>query len=63
MDIDWDTIEHFRREEFACPCCQRATMSRDFVRMLDNIREDLGRPIYVTAGFRCRKQADADPAT
>ena len=50
--------KNFRFSEFACPCCgkDRGVDSR-FIYLLQNLREKIGKPIYITkgGGLRCRK--------
>ena len=46
--------ENFTRDEFACHCgCGRALVDREFVRRLQALREDYGRPMKITSGYRC----------
>ena len=54
----WDSIEHFRREEFRCKCgkdCNGFPVEPDttMVRYADAIRERLGVPLNVNSGIRC----------
>ena len=57
----WDSIRHFRREEFRCKCGGRycngypAEMQEDVVRIADAAREHFGRPAHVVSGLRCRE--------
>jgi len=52
MEMTW---RHFRREEFACRHCGLNLISTDFVTKLDELREQFGRPLIVTSGYRCRE--------
>ncbi|TAN40782.1 MAG: peptidase M15 [Nitrospirae bacterium] len=48
--------KYFTDEEFACKCgCGKADVSSDLVNRLDQLREDIGRPITIASGFRCDK--------
>lgn len=54
---------YFDTTEFVCQCkhedCIDQKISIELVDRLDGIREDIGRPLTVTSGFRCTKhQAD-----
>lgn len=48
-------VEHFRKEEFACPCCGEARVSEGLVLMLEMIRRAVGVPLVLSSGFRCKK--------
>jgi len=48
--------ENFTVEEFTCPCgCGLWSVSLDLVRVLQDMRYDIGRPIYISqgGGIRC----------
>jgi len=50
--------EHFSAGEFACDCgCGHGRgdddVSEDLLDLLEDIREDLGKPMRVTSGCRC----------
>lgn len=51
--VDWTTVQHFRREEFACACCGVEKMQEDFLHKLDDLRERMGFPFIVSSGYRC----------
>lgn len=64
----WDEIEYFTREEFACKCGQYhspycdgypAEPKEAMVRIADRVRRELGVPVTVVSGLRC-KQHNAD---
>ena len=58
----WDDIRHFKPSEFDSPDAKGSGaehMDECTVRMLDDLREILGRPLAVTAGYRT-KQHNAD---
>lgn len=49
--------KYFNDEEFACPCCGRLPdggIDANLLEVLDKVREAIGRPLYVSSGFRCR---------
>lgn len=53
-----DLSTNFSREEFACPCgCGQGFRVGDidpgFILRLEEIREELGRPLFVNSGCRC----------
>lgn len=48
--------KYFVPSEFKCPCCGCLSIlgiPQRLVDVLDCIREDIGKPLYVTSGFRC----------
>lgn len=55
----WESIQHFRRDEFRCKCgkfCNGFPVEPDktMVRYADAIRERLGVPLIVNSGVRCK---------
>lgn len=50
---------YFSTKEFQCKCrnkdCVEQQVEIDLINKLDDLREELGLPITVTSGFRCRK--------
>jgi len=61
----WEEIEFFVREEFRCQCGGRycngfpAEPKEALVRIADRLRRNLGVPVTVVSGLRCR-QHNAD---
>ena len=64
----WDEIEYFTRDEFGCKCglyhapyCDGfpAEPKEAMVRIADRVRRELGVPVTVVSGLRC-KQHNAD---
>lgn len=58
--IDWETIEHFRREEFCCRCgsCGLGSADRmnpEVIEYLEVLRAQFGKPIKITSGYRCER--------
>ena len=56
----WDEIEHFDRSEFRCQCggkyCNGYPSEPDerMVRIADQLRKNLGVPITIVSGLRCK---------
>ena len=56
----WDEIVHFKRDEFRCKCggkyCNGYPSEPDerMVRIADQLRKNLGVPITVVSGLRCK---------
>lgn len=48
---------HFTQREMGCRCrrpeCDAAPMDRDFMRLLEDLRDHWGKPLVVTSGVRC----------
>ena len=60
----WDEIEYFDREEFKCKCggkyCSGYPAEPDerMVRIADQLRKNLGAPITIISGLRCKTWND-----
>ncbi|MHC4183882.1 MAG: D-Ala-D-Ala carboxypeptidase family metallohydrolase, partial [Planctomycetota bacterium] len=50
---------YFTLEEFQCTCCGKADMSIVLVEILNNIRHELGKPIFISSGYRCKEYNEA----
>ena len=50
---EWAQIRYFKPREVACPHCLVERMDLNFMKRLDDAREQFGRPIIVTSGYRC----------
>lgn len=56
----WDEIVHFKRDEFRCKCggkyCNGYPSEPDerMVRIADQLRKNLGVPITIVSGLRCK---------
>jgi hypothetical protein len=54
----WDSIKYFGRHEFACKCGKcggyPVEPSEALLRVLDKFREEIGEPVYVNSGIRCK---------
>lgn len=47
---------HFTRKEFECQCgCGMDSVDSELVNVLDDVRDYLGVPVFVTSGNRCKK--------
>jgi hypothetical protein len=46
--------KYFKREDFACPCCEQNLISDKLIDMLDTAREIAGIPFVITSGYRCK---------
>lgn len=59
----WDMMQNFKPLEFACPCgkCKNdgSNMSYDLLRIVQDIRDLLGKPIEVTRGQSCQEYNDS----
>ena len=49
----WNYFNYDNDVRLACRCCGRKEMNDDFMRKLDLLREQYGKPISITSGFRC----------
>lgn len=61
--MTWDDIKYFKPQEFQCRCCGVEEMDLEFVRLLDLIRMDMGKPLVVSSGYRCPKHNSAVSTT
>ena len=55
----WDEIKYFKKQEFACKCgkyCNGypAEIDMNMVKIADQIREKIGKPITINSGLRCK---------
>lgn len=48
-----DHTDHFSKLELSCPCCGVMGMNRKFLKRLEAIREDYGKPMKLNSSFRC----------
>jgi len=47
--------KNFNSSEFACKCCGRVSIDTRLVLKLQELRDEIDTPIYITSGFRCKK--------
>ena len=56
-------MKYFKLQEFKCRCCGQLPQPENIealvINVLDPAREALGRPIYVSSGYRCPKHNTA----
>lgn len=55
----WDEIKYFKKSEFACKCgkyCNGypADIDMNMVKIADEIRNRIGKPIQINSGLRCK---------
>ena len=55
----WDEIKYFKKSEFACKCgkyCNGypAEIDMNMVKIADEIRHRIGKPIQINSGIRCK---------
>ena len=55
----WDEIKYFNKQEFACKCgkyCDGypAEIDMNMVKIADQIRTKIGKPITINSGLRCK---------
>lgn len=55
----WDEIKYFKKHEFACKCgkyCDGypAEIDMNMVKIADEIRSRIGKPININSGLRCK---------
>lgn len=49
-----DLSENFSRKEFACHCgCGMDTVDSELITVLQDLRDEFGRPIKILSGNRC----------
>jgi zinc D-Ala-D-Ala carboxypeptidase len=52
--MNWNDLEYFTEHEFKCRCgCGHAPMDRAFLKALDAIRAEYGKPMKISSGYRC----------
>lgn len=45
--------KNFSASEVACPCCHKANMQAEFMKLLQEVRDIVGVPLPPTSGYRC----------
>ncbi len=55
--VTWNDIRHFESKEFDSPDAPNTglLMNMDFIRLLEQLRVLVGRPLPITSGFRTAK--------
>ena len=46
---------YFTYNEMKCPCCGIAISDPEFLMVMDNIREEVGKPLTINSWYRCEK--------
>jgi uncharacterized protein YcbK (DUF882 family) len=61
LQTDKQLTKNFRRLEFACKCgdCVMADVTPRLVEYLQELRDQIGRPISISSGIRCPKHNKA----
>ncbi len=49
---------YFKPEEFMCKCCGKEGIQDILVEAADELRDQLGRPVIITSGWRCANHPD-----
>jgi zinc D-Ala-D-Ala carboxypeptidase len=56
---DFDLSDNFSSSEFACKCknddCVEQRISKNYIEKLQKVREEFGKSITITSGYRCLK--------
>jgi len=47
--------ENFSFSEFVCPCCGKVIINSELVFSLQELRDVIKKPIFVTSGYRCER--------
>lgn len=53
MQVDSKLSKNFTKQELACSCCGKCEMFPEMVNVLQTIRNELGKPVFVSSGYRC----------
>lgn len=54
--VTWGDIQYFEKHEFKCPCgCNTNNINLKLVKILDDIRRDIGCALIISSGTRCSK--------
>ena len=57
--VNYYVTEHFMHSDFICPCCDMLKIVPGFYRhvnMLEQMRRELGFPVVITSGYRCKSR-------
>ena len=52
-------MKWFKLGEFSCPHCGANNIDPRFVQLLDEIREEYGKPMVIKSGYRCKAHNEA----
>lgn len=53
MQLDWQRWPNFSESEFRCSHCGKVHMQPEFLDLIQELRDRMGRPLVVTSGYRC----------
>lgn len=53
MIDDWSQFENFESSEFACTHCGKCDMHPRLILILQTMRDQLQKPIFISSGYRC----------
>ena len=45
--------DNFSYDELQCPCCEQLEIDYRFIKSLQEVRDEIGRPMKINSGFRC----------
>ena len=52
MNLDFNWGKYFTEEEFKCSHTGKCDMDQDFIDRMNQLREQYGKPIKITSGYR-----------
>ena len=55
--MDWSLYPNFKRKEFECHEHGECIMHPQFMNLLQEIRENYGKPMIISSGYRCRNHS------
>ncbi len=50
----WSGPSHFNTREFRCKHCGELMLHYDLVLALEKLRAEIGKPLVITSGYRCK---------
>lgn len=50
--IDWELYPNFSEQEFACKHTGDCLMKPEFLSVLQSIRDEYGKPMFISSGYR-----------
>lgn len=53
--IDWGKYPNFKADEFKCSHCGAEGIKEEVVAKLQTLRNEYGKPMRITSGYRCPK--------
>ena len=55
LTIDWSRYPNFTPKELACKHCGAQGIRPELMEIVQGIRDDIKRPLFINSGFRCVK--------